>query len=301
MRIAYFSPMESAHGGVKVVLRQMDELRKHGHTVDLVEWPETKATGEYDLAIATWCMTAPYVQKCNAKKKGYLVQHDETISYGNEVAGTYSMPWDFMIVVSPWLKTLMEGYGNKNIHVYKPAFEPKVFVPYQNKVPDRVLYFARHYMRKNHKTAYKALEIIKERRPQTEIVTFDSEPLRINYPFISKHYGEVLSLGDMAKLYSSAAVYMQATPIEGFGILSLESMACGTAVVTPDEKGTEGFGEGVIQYCDPYDPSDIADKVIYLLDHPKEREVIERNGRIAIQDFSWVKEGAKLNEFLKTL
>jgi len=120
-----------------------------------------------------------------------------------------------------------------------------------------------------------ALELIKKTMPEVEIHTFDLEP-RPPVDFEVIHH--VRPFGkELAKLYSSATVMMQSTPVEGYGTMSLEPMACGTAVVTPDRLGTEEFPKGTILYAN-VDAQDIAKKVMYLLTHPEERKKREKRG-----------------------
>ena len=54
---------------------------------------------------------------------------------------------------------------------------------------------------------------------------------------------------------------------------------------------------------DPYNPKDIADKILYLLDHPEKAKRLGRRGRELIEEkYSWEAEQRKLlNMYEKVL
>jgi glycosyltransferase involved in cell wall biosynthesis len=91
---------------------------------------------------------------------------------------------------------------------------------------------------------------------------------------------------------------MASTPYEGFGTMSLEPMACGTAVVTPDRLGTEQFPDGTVLYA-RVDPDDIADKVIHLLTNGDERKERERKGLEFAGSVTWKKMVDDVESFLQ--
>ena len=231
-----------------------------------------------DFVLATFFVTASWADKIAQRigaKSGYIVQHDESITYGDIVNKTYRVNWDFLITISPWLKRFLNGYGHTNIGMFMPGIDLSVYKPYNNKKPKTVCFYSRDMVRKRTDIGIKALEIIKKKRPDIEIHTYDLfDKPKINCDVIH-HKG--LQNETMAELLSMCTVAMQSTPFEGFGTMSLEPMACGTAVVTPDMKGTEGFDKDTILYS-KLDAEDIADRVIHLIDNDKQRKRRVKNG-----------------------
>lgn len=312
MRIAFVTPLEGIHGGVRNIVEMANYLKRKGHDVFLVadhnttpyniEVPiVTEVEGELDVAIATWWPTCGAVQNSRAKKKGYLVQHDESICLDEGTAAkvneTYKMPWDFCITIAPWLKDFLKDFEQYNTVMFTPFVDYTHFKDWGNKDAKTVLYFSRPLERKRYREGMFALKIIKEQRPDIKIVTFDTDPLPEEFTFVDKHViapqGETLG-----RLYSEATVYMQATPIEGFGTLSLEAIACGTAVVTPDRGGTATFGEYLIQYVES-NALEIAEKCIYLIDNPDVRGQLEKVGLERVKTIpSWESDMEKVDKFL---
>ena len=82
-----------------------------------------------------------------------------------------------------------------------------------------------------------------------------------------------------------AAVCVYPSLMESLGIVSLEGMACGKAVVASETgPGPELIDDGVDGLlCDPYDPHSIADKVITLLKNSELRENLGRSARKTVE------------------
>jgi len=297
MRITYFAPpIEKGHGGVTIMLEQIKYLRSQGVDVELTVTGKTTVTP--DIAIATFWPTAYLVQKSEARLKGYLVQHDESVTYGIDAYNTYQMPWDFAITISSWLNDFMKNRTKS--HLFIMGTDPLLFHPHPNKYPKQVLFFFSRSVRKNWEIGIDALRIIKEKRNDIRTVTFDMNPLDRSYDFIDIHIVAV-PYEEMSKLYSESTVYMQSTLYEGFGGPVMEAIASGTMVVTPDREGNKDFDTGFIDYVSPYDSEEIANHCIYWIDHPEERKKRELQGIKKVKNFTWEKAGKKLLKFLKTL
>lgn len=99
---------------------------------------------------------------------------------------------------------------------------------------------------------------------------------------------------DLAYLYNGAYVFLYTSLRESFGIPLLESMACGTPVVTSKTSAIpEIAGVGSI-LVDPYNEKDIADKLLRL-----ERDKVFYNQQVEyglqrVKDFSWEKTARAL-------
>lgn len=93
------------------------------------------------------------------------------------------------------------------------------------------------------------------------------------------------------------ASYLVSLPIKLF-----EYMACGLPVIAADfPYWQELVGDGIV-YCNPQDPSDMADKIGRLLDHPMEMARMSAVGRAMVeQNFNWPLEGERLIEAYRTM
>lgn len=94
---------------------------------------------------------------------------------------------------------------------------------------------------------------------------------------------------DLPFLYSGAYVFINASLREGFGIPILESMACGTPVITsnissmPEVAGEQGI------LVNPYNENEIADQLILLETNNNLYEQQKQYGLNRAKEFSWRK------------
>jgi glycosyltransferase involved in cell wall biosynthesis len=84
----------------------------------------------------------------------------------------------------------------------------------------------------------------------------------------------------LAKLYSSADVFIFTSYKESFGLPPLEAMACGTPIVTTDCGGirdyaVDGYNALIVP---PGDPKAVADAVLKMLRDDKLRERLVEHG-----------------------
>ena len=91
--------------------------------------------------------------------------------------------------------------------------------------------------------------------------------------------------------------YLTSLPIKVF-----EYMACSLPVVMSGfPYWKKMFGECAL-FVNPCDPKDIAEKILYLLDNPKEAKELGKRGRKLIEEkYSWGAESEKLLEMYKNL
>lgn len=93
---------------------------------------------------------------------------------------------------------------------------------------------------------------------------------------------------EMPLLYSSARVLLYPSLYEGFGLPILESMACGTPVITSNLGAmAEIAGEGNAFLVDPNDVKDIKANLQILMEDDQIYEDIRGNGILHASKFSW--------------
>lgn len=93
----------------------------------------------------------------------------------------------------------------------------------------------------------------------------------------------------LAKLYRCSIALVYPSLYEGFGIPPLEAMSCGTVVVASNSSSIpEVVGDAGLLF-DPKSAEDLADILLFLYNHPGEREQLTAKGYERSKLFSWQK------------
>lgn len=86
---------------------------------------------------------------------------------------------------------------------------------------------------------------------------------------------------------------------EGFGLPALEAMACGCPVIVSDAASLPEVCGDAALYCDPRDPSDIAEKIQRLAGDAGLRETLRERGRARAELFTWEACAARTVEVIE--
>lgn len=113
----------------------------------------------------------------------------------------------------------------------------------------------------------------------------------LELPFIDR---EIL-----AALYRRAAVVVQPSDREGFGLPLLEALACGAPVVASDLPVLRETGGGAAVLCPPGDAGAFARAVLELLEHPDHSRRAE--GVRHASQFTWTKHAAAVESVYREL
>jgi glycosyltransferase involved in cell wall biosynthesis len=103
----------------------------------------------------------------------------------------------------------------------------------------------------------------------------------------------------LASLYGSADALLFPSWLEGFGLPLLESMACGTPVVTSGTTSMPEIAGPAAVYVDPESPHSIASATAALLRDPQHRERLVALGRERAQKFSWDRAAEATSQVLR--
>ena len=96
---------------------------------------------------------------------------------------------------------------------------------------------------------------------------------------------------DLPLFYNAAKLFIIPSFYEGFGLIGLESMACGTPVVSSDRTSLpEVLGDAAI-YFDPKDSEEIAKKIKLVLTDEKLYNELKKKGFKQVEKYSWRKMG----------
>jgi len=92
----------------------------------------------------------------------------------------------------------------------------------------------------------------------------------------------------LADLYNGAELYVNPTRHEAFGLTNLEAMAAGLPIVTSNQFAVpEVVGDAALLVEDPEDVFEIAEKIRFLLDCPKERRQLATKALERSEKFTW--------------
>jgi glycosyltransferase involved in cell wall biosynthesis len=115
-----------------------------------------------------------------------------------------------------------------------------------------------------------------------------------------EHYGHVRD-EQLAKLYRYSIALVYPSLYEGFGIPPLEAMACGTVVIASNCSSIpEVVGDAGI-LLDPTSVDELTDALLFIADHPEERERLIAEGRLRAQLFDWDKTVAQTLDVYRSL
>jgi L-malate glycosyltransferase len=150
-------------------------------------------------------------------------------------------------------------------------------------------------------TALRALEIARRRFPALTVNAFGVNPpqdLPDWYTFRQSIPTDVL----VRDFYNPSSIFLCTSTTEGFGLPSLEAMACGCALVTVANGGSDEFaidGETAL-VCTSTEPELIAARLMTLLDDAELRIGLAERGRQYATRFTWDAAGEKLDMFLSS-
>lgn len=99
---------------------------------------------------------------------------------------------------------------------------------------------------------------------------------------------------DQAELpifYNAATAFIIPSFYEGFGLIGLEAMSCGTPVISSDRTSLpEILGKGAV-YFDPDKPEEIAEKIRLVFNDKRLYNELKENGFSQVKRYSWKQMG----------
>ena len=103
---------------------------------------------------------------------------------------------------------------------------------------------------------------------------------------------------DLPALYTGATIFAFPTLYEGFGIVALESICCGTPVLASNNTSLPEVVKNAGVYVDPFNVEDIADKLLDILVDTKKLFQLKANCPHVGKQFSWKLSAEKTLEIL---
>lgn len=115
-----------------------------------------------------------------------------------------------------------------------------------------------------------------------------------------KNNNERMSDNELAKLYNESLLTLSLSKFDTFGLVPLESMACGVPVLALNVAGyRETILDNKTGFLVDFSPEEIAEKIIYCLNNQKEMDVFSSKGRSWIEEkWTWKIQSKRLNDLL---
>jgi phosphatidylinositol alpha 1,6-mannosyltransferase len=154
-----------------------------------------------------------------------------------------------------------------------------------------LLFAGRLVWEKDLRTLADASAIVTARHPEAVFVLAGDGPIRSE---LQQLMPAAVFLGyqsgtDLSTVYASSDIFVFPSTTETFGNVTLEAMASGLAPVCAREGGAAGFirdgATGLL--TEPRDPSDLAEKIISLLERPEEVARMGQAGLAFARGQSW--------------
>jgi len=241
---------------------------------DMVPFRVTGYSPSFKLAYARYC-TRVCVERAAAIVVPFRVTKDELVASHNALAS----------------KIHVVNYG-----VDHATYYPRPAVPRSNR---RVLYVGEVSCSKGVDVLIKAFARVKQSVPDAELVIGGKGRDRAQLEDLSRSLGlsgvEFLGFvpeADLAELYATAAVMVFPSRL-GFGLSSLEAMACGTPVVVAETLDAPEFISDAGLLVKPGDAADLASSIERLLVQPALRQELSAKGITRAAQYSWAATAAK--------
>jgi glycosyltransferase involved in cell wall biosynthesis len=161
-----------------------------------------------------------------------------------------------------------------------------------------IMYVGRPTPHKNLERLVEAFRILKNQNP--ELVLALAGKTDRNYKKVSKLVSSksltdsvvftgFISEGQLRWMYENTDAYVFPSLSEGFGLPGLEAMTHNAPVVSSNATCLpEVYGEAA-HYFDPEDVQDMAVKIATVVNSPKVRENLIKNGQDQVKKYSWAK------------
>jgi glycosyltransferase involved in cell wall biosynthesis len=176
----------------------------------------------------------------------------------------------------------------------------RVLTPIKDRPPRVAMLYHLHPV-KGAEYGLEALARVKERNPGLEAVAFGTmDPAHLIPPwmrFLKSPPQSVL----VGEIYNGSRVFVSPSIHEGFGFTAVEAMACGCALVTAANGGSDDYaheGETAL-VVEPRDPGALADRIERLLVDDAERVRLATQGNEYVKRFDWDETSRVIESFLE--
>lgn len=199
-----------------------------------------EAVEDADVVIATAVRTAVPVANLRPSKgrKFYFIQGFENWKCSDEeVYKTYALGMT-NIVVSKWLRGIVDNYSNKTSVLVQNGLDLSVFQAHSGeRDPHSIVTHYRNQKVKGCEYAFEAIRILEERYSDLNVTVIGIEKNAPKDLPQSCTYIHNINQEKVAEINNRSTVFLCSSIEEGFGLPGLEGMACGCVLVSSTFQG----------------------------------------------------------------
>ena len=323
--IGFVLPSTNISGGVNVVLKHCEILRKNGYdvmainmdvsdddfenkqgVVSVVSGEKHDIAAKFDGLVATLYTTLEYVKKFpDAKKKFYLVQNFETnfSEYGlpskREANATYVSDSGInYITISKWCKKWLEEEFGQKVKYAPNGLDLTKFDFKERKIGEKVKILIEgnsddYY--KNVDESFKVVEKLDPNKYEIHYLSYQGKPKK--WYRVDKFYHRV-PYDEVGKVYSECDVLLKTSILESFSYPPLEMMATGGFVVAVPNAGNVEYLKDK-ENCLFYEQGNIdeaVNKIEMIASDANLRKKLSDNAKKVVQSRDWNKIEKKILE-----
>ena len=316
--IAFVLPSTNISGGVNVVLKHCDILRRNGWdvmiinmdasdndivnndgTINVISGVKHDIVARFDTMVATLFTTLDYVKRYpEVRYRAYLVQNFETDfnSFGNparnDANATYNSFVDLKyLTISKWCKKWLEEKFNKNVKYAPNGIDLKRFEYKERSLGKKVRILVEGNSDDYYKNVDESFRIVEKLDPaKYEIwyLSYQGEPKK--WYRVDKFCHKV-SHDEVGKIYGGCDILLKTSILESFSYPPLEMMATGGFVVAAPNGGNLEYlkdGENCLLYVQG-NIEDAVEKIELLVTDNRLRSKLAKNGRKTAEGRDWGK------------
>jgi glycosyltransferase involved in cell wall biosynthesis len=283
--------------GVRAISKKIAEIHKE-QPIDIVE------ASELGLAFLDKIKGIKYIIRLHGGHHFFAESENRKINWWKGFQEKLSFEnADGFIAISNYVKSHTEKYlsfHNKPVAYISNLIDTDFFSPRNNPInPYSIVFMGSVCEKKGVRQLVQAFPMVREQFPQATLELYGREwffPDGTSYTnflqneVISKldshvaaaiHFHGQVNYEDVPEKYAKAHVCVFPSHMETQGLVAPEAMAMQKTVVFtnkgPGPEAITPYETGLL--CDPLDPKDIAEKIIWVFSNPEQSEVMASNAR----------------------
>ncbi|WP_255489383.1 glycosyltransferase family 4 protein [Dysgonomonas sp. 216] len=259
-----------------------------------------------DIVLVTWWSTAAEVGLLSPEKgkKINLIQGFENwIGHEDLLFKSYNMPNTTNVVVASYLKDIVDQHTENETIVISNAIDDKQFYlsnPIESRKQTSICMQYSTQEIKGSRYGIEALKQVKNSFPELTVDLFGVCPEPEDLPDWMTYYRAPKNLNE---LYNRNAIFLSNSLTEGFGLVSVEALSCGCALICTDIAGHReyAFDENTALLVKPEDSKEMAEKICFLIENDRDRINLATRGNKYVKNFSWDESVKKMDNLIKRL